>query len=564
MTTSVKRGRCPCLPLFCFATLICLLSPGAVAVATAEDSIERLNLVFILADNQAAAALPLYGNRDLETPHLDQLASEGVLFERAYASSGMCSPTRATLFTGLMPSQHGLHNALSDPWVMEQEAGWNAIAEFHTLPHSLANRGYQTALIGKWHLGDPRTSSLGFQHWVAMPYGHTLDFWDNTLVENGRSIPVKDRHIVDALAEKAVAYLENVDPKRPFYLQLNLDGPYALPPTNAGPARNRHYAKYASMGASGGFRSMPLGPVSDRILESLTGPYVRGQNLFEINSLEDVWDHLHYGTIRMQADPESYANFLSQNAMVDDAIGRVRATLEELGLAEDTVVVYSSDQGNYFGQHGTWGHTIWFTPAELHEETVRIPLVVRTPRGLSGRVSRRLVGQYDLAPTLLDLLAIDDVAFAHSPGSSFGSELRASTTPEIGPEAVFFEQEETRGLRTDRYSYWKPLADLGEPQLYDLRNDPGQRHDLYPRCANDPQLAELVAALEAQLEAFFEEYSVPRYDLWKRGVSKGMPPKPFMWIRRNPWPWVQKYWRDFVSGSEPARALSEDVAARPH
>jgi arylsulfatase A-like enzyme len=364
------------------------LAGWIVATASSAGLAAPLNIVFILSDNQATAALGVYGNRDVSTPNIDALARDGVRFERAYAASGMCSPTRATLLTGLMPSQHGLHNALSDPWVNEQTPGWSAIAQYRTLPLTLANRGYQTAMIGKWHLGDPTHASLGFQHWVALPYGHTSDFWHNQLVENGRTSAVDDRHIVDVLSEKAVEYLATLDPTRPFYLQLNLDGPYALPPANHGPARNRHYAQHAGRR----FESMPLEPVNDHLLAQLTGPYIPGQELFELRSLEAVWNHLRHATIRMQGDPVSYANFLSQNETVDDAVGRVRAALRERGLEKSTVILYSADQGNLFGQHGTWGHTIWFSPAHLYEEAVRIPLIVLHPAGASGAISRRLVG----------------------------------------------------------------------------------------------------------------------------------------------------------------------------
>jgi arylsulfatase A-like enzyme len=443
--------------------------------------------------------------------------------------------------------KHGLHNALSDSWVMRQPSGWSAIAEFQTWPQALADSGYRTAMIGKWHIGDPRTASHGFQHWVAMPYGHTIDFWDNTLVENGRSEAVEEIHIVDALTQKAVDYLETVPLDRPFYLQLSLDGPYALPPSNAGPARNRHYEKYARKGETHQFRSMPLGPINDEILKSLNGPYVPDQDIFSMNDLDGIWDHLHYGTIRMQSDPQTYANFLSQNAMVDDAVGRVRSVLERRGLDGQTLIIYSADQGNYFGQHGTWGHAIWFTPAEMHEETVHIPLIVRDPRGSAGRVSSRLVGQYDLAPTLLELLSIGEASFENSPGRSFAAELRDDAPEPDQSQAVFFEQEETRGLRTARYAYWKPLPDLGAPRLYDLETDPGQRHDLYPQLETDPQLAILAAQLDARLDGFFSVYTDPAYDLWRVGVAKGTPPKPFYWLKRNPWPWVKKYWQDLTS-----------------
>jgi len=529
------------------ALLVCLV--GAPALA------EPLNLVVILADNQAADAIAAYGNRDVATPHIDRLAREGVRFDRAFASSGMCSPTRATLLTGLMPSAHGLHNALHDPWVEGQQPGWSAVAEYRTLPLTLASRGYQTAMIGKWHIGDPTRPSLGYQHWVALPYGHTTDFWSNELVENGHRRRVEGRHIVDVLAEKAVDYLESLDPGRPFYLQLNLDGPYALPPSNYGPARNRHYARHAGTP----FESMPREPVADSILSRLNGPFVAGQKLSELNRLGAIWDHLLYATIRMQGDRESYANFLSQNEVVDDAVGRVLAALEQQGLADDTVIVYTADQGNLYGQHGTWGHTIWFTPAHLYETAVRIPLLVVDPRGATGRTSRRLVGQYDLAPTLVELVGFDGVVFDGSPGRSFAAALRSDLPADSEPEAVFFEQEETRGVRTRRYAYWKRLAGFGEPALFDVQTDPEQRHDIYAELSLAPAGRARIARLDALLEEFFVQYSDPAHDLWHAGVGKGTPAKPDLWLAHRPFDWIAKFWRDYVVKPDPPPAFAETL-----
>lgn len=530
----------------------CALLLVILALPSGSRAESRPNIVLILSDNQSAAAMSSYGNRDVHSPHLDQLARDGVRFTHAYAASGMCSPTRATLLTGLMPSQHGLHNALSDEWIDQLDPGWSAVGEFRTVPATLLGHGYQTAMIGKWHIGDPSRASLGFEHWVALAYGHTRDFWKNTLVANGERLEVEGQHIVDVLAEQAVSYLEGVDRGRPFFLQLSLDGPYALAPTNSGAARNRHYPRYE--GAR--FESMPREPVSDAILSRLSGPYVPGQELFELRSLAAVWDHLLYGSIRMQGDPKSYANFLSQIAMVDDAVGRVLAALDAAGLREETIVIYTADQGNLFGQHGHWGHTIWLDPSHLYEEAMHVPLIVDDPRGRSGQTSDRLLGQYDVAPTILDLAGLGEVALESSPGESFADEIRGVAARDLGRQAVFFEQEESRGIRTSRYAYWKRVDDDPEPVLFDMQADPAQRINLYGAMKDSVGVAELDEALEA----FFARYSAPEYDLWKGGIAKGTSPKMGFWLKRNGWPWVRKLWQDFVT-TPPMKPVF-DVGAR--
>jgi len=200
------------------------------------------NILYIVVDNQPASILGAYGNPDVRTPHIDQLAGAGVRFTRAFAVHGMCSPTRATLFTGLMPSQHGVHDWLDDEETEGWPADWNAVREFRTLPYTLKNRGYETALIGKWHLGQPRPPDEWFDYWVTFSLGHTIDFWKNEINDNGKQYTLEGRHSVDFFADKAVEYLRRHDAKKPFFLMVTYNGPYLNPPSNYGAARNRHYA----------------------------------------------------------------------------------------------------------------------------------------------------------------------------------------------------------------------------------------------------------------------------------------------------------------------------------
>ena len=467
---------------------------------------DQTNLLFILADNQPASLLGVYGNPDIRTPNIDQLAAEGTRFTGAFAVNGMCSPTRATLMTGLMPSQHGVHNWLDDAKLREWPQDWSAVREFRTLPLTLGNRGYQTALIGKWHLGQPWQASIGYQHWLTFSYGHTLDFWDNTIIDNEQTYPVNDQHIVDFFADQAVEYLRNVKSEQPFYLQLNLDGPYLNPPTNTGPARNRHYESY--LGSD--FESFPRVPVNPNLIEQLLDPelpeFLRGMKLQSI---------LHHN------DPESMANVASQNTIVDDAVGRVMAALREAGLDQNTLVIYSADQGNFYGQHGLWHHTTATSPSNLYEAALNIPLIVRhlgsTPAGETRDV---LIGQYDLPATILDYLGFGEVEFEGSPGRSFVGVLSGTSTDWL--DEVYYEQEETRGVRTRDYAYWKRIDGVGGRELYDMQRDLGQHKNLI----GDPQYREVVARLDERLTIFFGRYSTPKYDLWAGGTAKGSVSRP--------------------------------------
>jgi arylsulfatase A-like enzyme len=190
----------------CFYMSLLLLS----AVPVEAGGIQP-NILFIVADNQPASILGAYGNPDVKTPNIDRLANDGVRFTNAFAVHGMCSPTRATLLTGLLPSQHGVQDWLDDEEMEDWPNDWNAIREYRTLPYTLKNRGYQTSLIGKWHLGRPRPPDEWFDYWVTFNLGHTIDFWNNEINDNSNKYKVEGQHSVDFFSDKAVEYLETYD-----------------------------------------------------------------------------------------------------------------------------------------------------------------------------------------------------------------------------------------------------------------------------------------------------------------------------------------------------------------
>jgi arylsulfatase A-like enzyme len=480
-----------------------LLAIAGVAIASPRP----VNVLFILTDNQPAAILGAYGNSDVRTPHIDRLAQEGMRFTQAFAANGMCSPTRATLMTGLMPSQHGVHNWLDDSMMQDWPRDWSAIAEFRTLPLTLANRGYRTAMIGKWHLGQPWKPAVGFQHWVTFTDGHTVDFWHNTIIENGKTYKLGDKHTVDFFADKAVEFIEGLDGKQPFYLQLNFNGPYLNPPSNLGPARNRHYQDYVGSAFSSFPRVAFNANVAHQLVDPTTPPFMMEK---------------HLQAIAMHNDPATMANVASQNSVVDDGVGKVLAALDAKGLADSTLVIFSSDQGNFYGQHGLWQHTVVTTPANLYEAALNIPLIVRH-RGViaAGSDNNRLIGQYDLPVTILNYLGID-VAFEGSPGGSFAGQLRGDDAS--WDDEVFYEQEESRGIRTPDFAYWKRLAGTGKAELYDMRTDAEQHHNVI----DDPAYQEVIATLDKRLTEFFGRYADPKYDLWHGGIAKGSVVRPNM------------------------------------
>ncbi len=466
----------------------------------------------LVTDNQSADSLGCYGNVEHETPRMDRLSREGTLFLRAFCTNGLCSPTRASILTGLMPSQHGVHIAMPDDDVLPKAEDYDATREFRTLPYTLREHGYATAMVGKWHLGNFRQPGHGFDHWVAFTKGHTTDFYDNEVYADGALQRVTGQHIVEHFSDRAIEYVQGRDRDRPFFLQVNYDGPYVLPPTVVGAdPRNPFYERFAART----FRRFP--PIDDRLIRSLAAPFDFELDPSEEYTLASAFNNVWW-TVRMHNDQATRANVAAQNALVDHAIGRVVDALDAEGLTEDTLVIVTTDQGNPYGQRGLWGHPQWTDPPFMHDVTFRVPLIVRQPGAVTAqRVVDNVVSHYDLFPTILEHVGLADVTIDGSPGRSLAPALRGEA---LAPweDAAFFEAETARSIRTREFLFTRHLDGTGRPELYDLIADPEQ----WDNVADVPELAETRSQLDRRLGEFFAEHVDPRYDLWNGGTGQAM------------------------------------------
>ena len=477
------------------------------------------NIVMLVTDNQSPDSLGCYGNTEHETPHIDRLAREGTRFLRAFCTNGLCSPSRASILTGLMPSQHGVHLAMPDDEVVAKAEDYDATREFRSLPQTLRDAGWATAMVGKWHLGNHRCRGNGFEHWVALPKGHTTDFHHNRVwvgdpgdPPGGHYEDVQGQHIVEHFSDRAIDYISGRDPRRPFFLQVNYDGPYVLPPTVVGADdRNPFWERFAHRSFA------PFPPLDERLVASVQVPFDFDLDPDEEYTLESVFNNLWW-TVRCHNDQATRANIAAQNALVDHAIGRVLDHLEAEELTEDTLVVMTTDQSNPYGQRGLWGHPPWTDPPFVHDVTMHVPLIVRRPGTVRAMgVSDRVVSHCDLLPTVLDHVGLGGVEVEGSPGRSFEPVLHGREVRGWVDEA-FFEAESARSVRTPEWLYTEHFEDSGEPELYDLVADPGQ----WDNVAADSAHSATVAALHERLQGFFARYADPRYDLWSGGTGQAM------------------------------------------
>ncbi len=449
---------------------------------TSAEAARPLNLVLILTDNHSPWTLGCYGNRDIRTPNIDRLASEGMLFELCYASNAVCSPTRATLLTGLIPSQHGVHCYLRAGGAQVGPNAYSTIGEFRSLPEILAEAGYTCGLSGKWHLGDNLRPQEGFTSWITKPHGHTAEFYDQEVIEDGR-VRKEPTYLTDLWTQHAVRFLEQNQAK-PFFLYLAYNGPYGLGKLLLNASRNRHAEHYATQELLSFPRAEPH-------------PWLFNNREY-LNNLTAM------------------RRYAAEVSGVDDGVGEVLSTLTKLRLDDNTLVIFTGDQGLAGGESGLWGMGDHTRPLTAFDGTMHVPLIVRHPGIIPrGQRSKLLVSNYDLYPTLLEYLGQDSKipVVPKPPGRRFTPTLRGQAQP--WEDTVFFEFENVRAVRTAEWKYIERFKQTPN-ELYHLTDDPGERTNLI----DDPAMAQKRTELRARLQAFFAQHADPQYDLWRGGRSK--------------------------------------------
>jgi arylsulfatase A-like enzyme len=456
------------------------------------------NLVLILTDNHGPWTLGCYGNRDVRTPHIDRLAAEGALFTHAYSSNAVCSPTRATFLTGLVPSQHGVHCFLAGGPPQVGEGSYCTIGEFRSLGEILKDAGYACGLSGKWHLGANMSPQEGFDDlWITKPAGSSAEFYDQEVIENGE-VRKEPQYLTDLWTDRGTEFITE-HRERPFFLFLAYNGPYGLGKLLLNEARNRHKDYYA-----------------DKLLPSFPR---HEPHVWLFNNREYI------------NNPVSIRRYAAEISAVDDGVGRVMDALKHAQLDENTLVVFTADQGLAGGHQGFWGMGDHTRPLTAYDWTMHIPLIFRRPGHVqAGLRSNALVSNYDFLPTVLATLNVSEPSKAsrererpesappshlQSPGRDFSPILRGEQLATSDDDAMFFEFETVRAVRTRTMKLIRRHPD-GPHELYDLQTDPGETRNLH----DVPEYAAARDELLTRLGAFFARYADPQYDLWKAGRSK--------------------------------------------
>lgn len=458
---------------------------------------EKPNILFILTDDQGAWAMRCAGNTDIHTPNLDRIASQGYRFENFFCASPVCSPARASLLTGRIPSAHGVQDWIrsgnldrdglkkeirEDPYYLCEEKPIQYLEGMLTYTDVLKENGYTCALSGKWHLGDSMTPQHGFDKWFTIGRGGCY-YNKADIVENGE-ISFENRYITNVITDKALSYLEEFRTQdNPFYLSVHYTAPHS--PWE----EDQHPGEYIEMYRDCGFTATPDLPVHPNQIPSAPSGT---------------------GEVRKSLLRGYYAAITAMDADV----GRLLDKLEALGIAEDTIVMFMADNGMNMGHHGIWGKGNGTFPFNMYDTAVKVPFLVSWPGHYpSGVVCRRMCSQYDFFQTLLDMVGIRRQLPDGLPGRSF-ADVFDGNTEKAGAVVVYDEYGPTRMIRTEEWKYIC-RSPYGLDELYHLSEDPEENNNL----SADPEYATLINRMYIQLTRWFYTYADPAMDASREGVT---------------------------------------------
>lgn len=486
---------------------ICLLiavSASQFAVPAQTRRPPRPNIIYIMTDDHAAHAISAYGSRVNKTPHLDRLAHEGALLTNVFATNSICTPSRAAILTG-------------------QYSHINGVTMFNrfdssrmTVARLLQNGGYHTGMVGKWHLGsDP----VGFDHWNILP-GQGA-YFDPVFYTASSEKKYSGGYATDVITDLAVDFLKNRPKGKPFFLMMHHKAPHR--PWDPAKAQAEHFASKhipepVTFWDSYETRTDALHENEQRVAADLNNRDLKLKPPPGLSEPELAkWFAAKPASVTITRDGKEVTltgealvrwkyqrymqDYLAAVQSVDDSVGQVLAYLDKAGLARNTMVVYTSDQGFFLGDHGM------FDKRFMYEESIRMPFLVRWPARIKPATKSDAIAlNVDFAPTFLDLAGLP--RSVEMQGRSI-LPLLERRTPADWRKSMYYRyyhdpgHHNTRahyGVRTQTHKliyFWKK----NQWELFDLINDPYELHNLY----GEPGQGELTDSLKAELQRLKRE-----------------------------------------------------------
>ena len=479
------------------------LGVAAMSLPVSGKAVDRPNIIFILSDDHAPEAIGAYDlwlspfcREQKITPNIDRLAAEGMLFQNSFCGNSICSPSRAAILTGLHAHANGVR-------CLEQEV----TAGIWKFPEAFRAAGYQSAVIGKWHLGKTPSET---DYWCLLPgQGVYLDPKFNSTTG-----PVSSTgYVADVITDLSLDWLDKRDPAKPFLLMVYQKPPHRnwVPPeryaalldgvtvpepgtlfddyaNRASPLKEQKLTIDRDMVMATDLKTWPAKP-----LDKIPAMYrVRNEEFRRLNPQGQDLVRWKYQTYMK--------DYLRCVKSVDDSVGRLMEYLENNKLTDNTVVIYSSDQGFYLGEHG------WFDKRWIFEESIHMPFIIRWPGVIKpGSRPDAMIQNIDYAPTFVEMAGGSVPPGLH--GRSFLPVLRGET-PADWRTSVYYRYYDPgcgvaqhNGVRTKDFTLVH-YFEKNEWDLFDLKKDPAQMHSVYA----DPEYADVVQKLKAEIEKLRQQY----------------------------------------------------------
>jgi arylsulfatase A-like enzyme len=449
-----------------------LASPALPLLAQkSRPAAPRPNIVLVIADDLASWMLGCYGNQEIRTPNIDRLASAGTRFANSFVCTPICSASRATLFTGRTPRQHGIHDFLTSKPATNPDQGQAAPpASFSSeimLSDLLAQAGYNCGFTGKWHMGNDEKPGHGFSYTATIG---ARSYVDPTLSVNGSSVSEKG-YLAEILTRHALHFLDQQRKDRPFFLtvsHLNPHTPY-----------EGHPQKYYDMYKDAKFESFGIQPAAPNALR-------------EKEYLEDP-----VANIRRCA---------ASTTALDDQLPPLQRKLIEKGFFENTLFIFTGDNGYLLGRHGLWSKGLASNPINMFEEVMQVPMIWSWPGRVPVQAVRpELVSFYDFLPTVCDAAGLQPPAGRNLCGRSYLPLATNRPLPKKQPwrDLVFGQFRNTEMARDNYFKLILRDEGQGDNELYDIRRDPREMKNLY----DDPGVSTVRDRLAAQLAQWRRKYA---------------------------------------------------------
>jgi arylsulfatase A-like enzyme len=463
---------------------------------------ETPNIVFILADDMGQWAMGCSGNAEIRTPNLDALAASGLRFANYFCTSPVCSPARASIMTGQIPSRHGVHD-----WIKygnsevekrtdgKPQRNIEYLAGLPGYTDVLSQHGYTCGISGKWHMGDSDRIQKGFSYWHVIPANGGA--YQNPVFATGSEIVHEEGYQTDLVTDHAIEFLRaQAEGDGPFYLSVHYFAPHAPWFRNLHPQDT--FDDYMTNCPLESVPREPMHPWMHNWLEK-TGR---------------VYPEKSYPRDETERR-ERLSGYYTAITEMDRNIGRIVASLDEMGLRENTLLVFTSDNGMNLGQHGIYGKGNGTFPQNMYDTSVKVPMVINRPGHVpEGRVEEGLFSHYDLFPTLVEYAGAEMPRDGERPGRSFAALLAGETCAGAERVVVFDEYGPVRMVRTPDWKYVHRYP-YGPHELYDLANDPDERYNLMTAEGMEGKIAEM----RAVLEVWFLQYVDPERDGVRQDVT---------------------------------------------